>query len=274
MINKIVKLAEEQLGNNYERYCKDMGYNYRIEWCACFVSWLAKMCHAEDIIPISMSCNRQIDVFPDHGGKVMKTKPYDVRVGDILYYNWDNAWDADHVGIVTAVNGDTITVVEGNNGEYPNDRVRKRRISRHNNLIYCIVRPNYSKDTVSDTPNEDTSGAYPEIVWDYQYDSKIKELQRILNNKGLNVKVDGIAGDETYNAVRRYTIELWDMGPLTKWVQERLTDMGFDCGYPDGYAEEPTMDGIAKFQKHYKLGVGYLGGSDWYYVLKGEKTNG
>ena len=63
------------------------------------------------------------------------------------------------------------------------------------------------------------------------------------------------------------------MGPLTKWVQERLTDMGFDCGFADGYAEEPTMDGIAKFQKHYKLGVGYLGGTDWYYVLRGNEND-
>lgn len=273
MINKIVKLAEAQIGNNYEKYCRDMGYNYRIEWCACFVSWLAKQCGAENIIPISMSCNRQIDMFPDFGGKVMKTKPYDVRVGDVLYYNWDNTWDADHVGIVSAVNGDIVTVIEGNNGEYPNDRVRTRRINRNNSLIYCVVRPNYEQSPIEDNETEDTSGAYPEIKWHYNYDAKIEQLQRILVNKGLNVEIDGQAGDETYNAVRRYTIELWDMGPLTKWVQERLTDMGFDCGYPDGYAEEPTMDGIAKFQKHYKLGVGYLGGTDWYYILRGNNND-
>lgn len=37
MKNKIISLAIEQLGNDYTTYCKDMGYNYRIEWCACFI---------------------------------------------------------------------------------------------------------------------------------------------------------------------------------------------------------------------------------------------
>ena len=50
MKNKIINLAIEQLGNDYETYCKDMGYNYRIEWCACFISWLAKKLKITDIL--------------------------------------------------------------------------------------------------------------------------------------------------------------------------------------------------------------------------------
>ena len=98
------------------------------------------------------------------------------------------------------------------------------------------------------------------------YDPQIAELQRILNAKGHNLKVDGYIGPKTYGAVKGYTINLYDRGPLTKWVQDRLNTMQYNSGYADGYAEQPTMDGIARFQRSYGLGVGYLGGGDWYYL--------
>lgn len=102
--------------------------------------------------------------------------------------------------------------------------------------------------------------------WRNVYDPQIAELQRILNAKGHNLKVDGYIGPKTYGAVKGYTINLGDRGPLTKWVQDRLNTMQYNAGYADGYAEQPTMDGIARFQRSYGLGVGYLGGTDWYYL--------
>ena len=102
--------------------------------------------------------------------------------------------------------------------------------------------------------------------WRNVYDPQIAELQRILNAKGHNLKVDGYIGHKTYGAVKGYTINLYDRGPLTKWVQDRLNTMQYNSGYADGYAEQPTMDGIARFQRSYGLGVGYLGGTDWYYL--------
>ena len=102
--------------------------------------------------------------------------------------------------------------------------------------------------------------------WRNVYDPQIAELQRILNAKGHNLKVDGYIGPKTYGAVKGYTINLYDRGPLTKWVQDRLNTMQYNAGYADGYAEQPTMDGIARFQRSYGLRVGYLGGTDWYYL--------
>ena len=68
--------------------------------------------------------------------------------------------------------------------------------------------------------------------------------------------MDGIAGDNTYAAVKDITINLGDSGPLTKWVQDRLNTLGFNAGYADGKADQPTMDGIARFQEANGLGVG------------------
>lgn len=106
------------------------------------------------------------------------------------------------------------------------------------------------------------------LKWDGKKDNKIAELQEILNRKGATLTVDGIAGDKTYAAAKAYTIEKGDSGELTKWVQQRLTALGYYVGVIDGIAGEKTMNGIKEFQKDNKLGVGYLGGGDWYYLLK------
>ena len=275
-LNDIITLAKAQLGNDYKTYCRDMGYNFRIEWCACFISWLATKCGITDIIPVDMSCNSQIRKFKNLG--VYKGTTGAPVVGSIIYYNWDNVYDADHVGIVIAVNGDTVTVIEGNNGNQPNDRVRTRTIKYTSSLIFGWANPNYAKYDGNAPVKEETKptgsfdsqkGPNPQLIFSGKYDDQIKELQVMLNradNAGL--VVDGIFGVKTYAAVKKYTVELFDMGPLIGLVQRRLNKLGFDAGEADGYAEQPTMDGIARFQKAYDLGVGYLGGSDWYFLFR------
>ena len=93
-------------------------------------------------------------------------------------------------------------------------------------------------------------------------------LQKVLNDKGYTLTVDGIAGQNTLSACRNYTIENGDIGPLTKWVQSRLNSIGFDCGTADGIAGNKTMSAIAEFQKQKGLGQGYLGGRDWEMLIK------
>ncbi len=115
---------------------------------------------------------------------------------------------------------------------------------------------------------EEKPSAGEAVVWDYQYDSEIKALQNILNDKGASLALDGKAGNKTYAAVRRYTIRQGDKGILTAWVQKRLNNLGFSCGSADGIAGEKTMAGIAAFQKAHGLGVGYLGGTDWYFLIR------
>lgn len=91
----------------------------------------------------------------------------------------------------------------------------------------------------------------------------ISELQTILNAKGASLAVDGIAGAKTCAECHKYTINNGDSGELTRWVQARLNAIGFNCGAADGIAGERTMTAIHNFQQANRLGVGYLGGSDW-----------
>lgn len=55
---------------------------------------------------------------------------------------------------------------------------------------------------------------------------------------------------------------------LTKWVQEKLNNLGYSCGTADGIAGNNTMNAIHEFQKSNGLGVGYLGGTDWDMLTK------
>ena len=217
MKNKIIALATEQLGNDYTTYCKDMGYNYRIEWCACFISWLAKKLDITNIIPVDMSCNSQISKFKSMG--VWHTDR-NIQAGDILYYDWDSSGDADHVGIVEKVSGNALTVIEGNNGNYPNDRVRRREINRNSSLIFGYARPKYRSDGVSisfPTIRKGDTGtavkvlqlalvAYEYNIGKYGADGEFgsdteSAVKRFQKNSGI--EVDGIVGRDTWSKLMK-----------------------------------------------------------------------
>ena len=102
----------------------------------------------------------------------------------------------------------------------------------------------------------------PTSWWSGKYDAQIKELQQILNVGGAKLVVDGIAGDKTFEACKKYTVVSGDKGNLIKWVQKRL---GVTA---DGIAGTQTMNAIYNFQRKNGLGVGYLGGSDWKYLIR------
>ena len=216
MKNKIIALAIEQLGNNYTTYCKDMGYSYRIEWCACFISWLAKKLDITNIIPVDMSCNSQIAKFKNLG--VWHTDK-NIQSGDILYYDWDRLGDsrpADHVGIVIKNTNGILTVIEGNKGNYPNDRVGKREIGCNSSLIFGYARPKYRSDDVSisfPTIRKNDTGtavkvlqlalvAYEYNIGKYGPDGEFgldteNAVKRFQKNSGI--EVDGIVGRDTWN---------------------------------------------------------------------------
>lgn len=204
MKNKIINLAVEQLGNGYATYCHDMGYNFRIEWCACFISWLAEKLGITDIIPVDMSCNSQIAKFKDMD--VWHTDR-NFQSGDIIYYDWDRLGDlkpVDHVGIVEKVVGNTLTVIEGNNGNYPNDRVRRREISSASSLIFGYARPKYP--VKSSANSSDVNISLP-TVRKGDTGNVVKILQAFLVAYEYSIGISGIDGDfgfDTEYAVRQF----------------------------------------------------------------------
>lgn len=99
-------------------------------WCATFVS---AMMYGLDLKnpPYECSCTEMTKLARKNGQIV--TEP---QVDDIVMYDWKNDNTIDHVGIIYAVEGNTLYVVEGNKGH----AVAKRIIDRNDKTIECFIR--------------------------------------------------------------------------------------------------------------------------------------
>ena len=121
----IVEVALTQLGNEGgQPYWSWYGFDGRVEWCACFVSWCANECGYIDagVIPKFAGCVWGVEWFRDRG--LWQDNSYEPRPGDIIFFDWDNKGssgpqdgESDHVGIVEKVENGTVYTVEGNSGD-------------------------------------------------------------------------------------------------------------------------------------------------------------
>ena len=112
----IVDLAKQQVGNvgGYP-YWSWYGFNSRVEWCACFVSWCyGQMGFSE---PRFAACQSQgIPWFTSHGQ--WGARGYEnIAPGDAIFFDWDLDGSADHVGLVIGRDGNRVYTVEGNSGD-------------------------------------------------------------------------------------------------------------------------------------------------------------
>ena len=86
---EIVVVALSQLGNvGGQPYWSWYGFNSRVEWCACFVSWCANECGYLDagVIPRTAGCISGSNWFKDRG--LWQDNSYEPRPGDIIYFDW------------------------------------------------------------------------------------------------------------------------------------------------------------------------------------------
>lgn len=119
---EIVTVALSQIGNvGGEPYWSWYGFNSRVEWCACFVSWCANECGYIEagVIPKFAGCVWGVEWFRDRG--LWQDRNYEPRPGDIIFFDWDDEngqdGESDHVGIVEKVENGTVYTVEGNSGD-------------------------------------------------------------------------------------------------------------------------------------------------------------
>jgi len=107
-------VAASQVGSTGgQTYWSWYGYNYRVEWCACFVSWCAAQCGVLDIdIPKFAYCPYGVNWFKDKG--TWQDRYYTPSPGDIIFFDWEQDGIADHVGIVEKVENGLVHTVEGN----------------------------------------------------------------------------------------------------------------------------------------------------------------
>lgn len=107
-------VAASQVGSTGgQTYWSWYGYNYRVEWCACFVSWCASQCGVLDIdIPKFAYCPSGVEWFKDKGA--WQDRYYTPSPGDVIFFDWENDGISDHVGIVEKLENGLVHTVEGN----------------------------------------------------------------------------------------------------------------------------------------------------------------
>ena len=109
----VAEIALSQVGNvGGEIYWRWYGFNSRVEWCACFVSWCYAQAGATE--PKFSGCTSGgMGWFQSHGQWADRNYT-DIAPGDAIFFDWDGSGDADHVGIVVGVENGTVYTVEGN----------------------------------------------------------------------------------------------------------------------------------------------------------------
>ena len=113
---ELVELAKRQVGNvGGQPYWSWYGFNSRVEWCACFVSWCYGQMGLSE--PRFAACQSQgIPWFQSH--RQWGARGYDnLAPGDAIFFDWDMDGSADHVGIVIGTDGSRVYTVEGNSGD-------------------------------------------------------------------------------------------------------------------------------------------------------------
>ena len=112
----VVDIAKSQVGNvGGQPYWSWYGFNSRVEWCACFVSWCYGQMGLSE--PRFAACQSQgIPWFQSHGQ--WGGRHYaNIAPGDAIFFDWDLDGSADHVGIVVGTDGSRVYTVEGNSGD-------------------------------------------------------------------------------------------------------------------------------------------------------------
>lgn len=210
-MTELIRIARKYIGYDYRHFTAMFGGGC-FAWCAAFVSTVAKESGNGDIIPASTSCNEQIRIFKSNKSWLGKTT--DIRVGDILYYDWDFADEplpADHVGIVIEVNGDTVKVIEGNKGDAGNAQttVSTRVISKNYKYIFGIARPKYEAPEASEPVSKVVTVEVRQLERGMK-GKDVEALQAILIAKGYSCGTygsDGDFGDRTFDAVKNFQTE-------------------------------------------------------------------
>ena len=142
---QIVAVAESQIGNvGGQPYWSWYGFNSRVAWCACFVSWCANECGYIDagVIPKFAGCVWGVDWFQDRGQWADGTAT--PVPGMIIFFDWDSPNGesgpqdglSDHVGIVQKVEDGYVYTIEGNTSD--SCAQRRYRIGYYEILGYGI----------------------------------------------------------------------------------------------------------------------------------------
>ena len=205
----IVKTAVGEIGvkespknSNKQKYGVAYGRN-GISWCCIFVWWVFMKNNASDLFyggGKTTSCTTLMNYYRKNGQIIKRG----YKPGDIVFFDWDKSGDADHVGIIERVSGNTIYTIEGNtsvgNDSNGGEVMRRTRSVNSSSYNITVARPKYEAETeeikVNITLTQLSNGGKGE---------QVKTLQRLLNALGYSCgKADGDFGKNTLAAVKKF----------------------------------------------------------------------
>lgn len=144
----IVKAALSQVGNaGGEPYWSWYGFNSRVEWCACFVSWCFNECGYLDTgtAPKFAGCVGGVEWF--RSCEQWADNTIEPAPGMIVFFDWNDPngasgpqdGEADHVGIVEKCENGIVYTIEGNSGD--SCRQNQYPVGYYEILGYGILNP-------------------------------------------------------------------------------------------------------------------------------------
>ena len=265
---------------------------YTDAWCATFVSAVFLTAGMKDF-PFECGCPPMIRGFQSRG-QWMEDDSYHPKIGDVIFYDWkdsgvgDNTGQADHVGIVTAVNADSMIITEGN----ISNMVGTRSIKYNARYIRGFGLPDYGDGTTAETKpaaaeTGSTGKTYTvktgDSLWTIAANqlgdgTRWKEIKTLngltseLIHAGQTLKLPGTAGEAaeapTSAAAETCTVTLpllkrWHTGLSVKALQTLLTFRGMSVDV-DGSFGEKTESAVKSFQTAAKiLSDGEVGKDTW-----------
>ncbi len=221
---------------------KPLAQNYRVQytdsWCMAAASAAYIKAGLADIFPLECSCSRAIEKAKKMGIWV-ENDAYVPKIADAVLYDWqdngigDNTGNPDHVGLVTAVKGNKIQVMEGNK----HDAVAERTIEINQRYIRGYITPKFSGDSTSApvTPSQPTktetkpatsTATTSSVLKKGSKGSAVGTMQTMLKELGYYIgNVDNDFGSKSEAAVKAFQkvafpndSSEWDgkYGPKTK----------------------------------------------------------
>ena len=245
--NEVMKIAKSYVGTkespaysnnvifNTHYYGHEVsGGNY--SWCVVFVWDIFRMAGASELFYDGKKtawCDAVRDWAKTSNLVVNKT---DGKHGDLVLFDWNNNYSADHIGFIDSKNSDgTYQTVEGNTSFDNNSNGGEVQIrTRYPYEIMMIIRPKYEPEEIKPIPEPTT-------------------------NKGVtNVELRMLRKGMSGNDVRAAMLLMKDKGYYPYTIPS--TDKLFG----------PKMEaGVRKMQAEHNLGVdGIIGHNSWTFLLK------
>ena len=254
--------------NNWNKYARDIDEKYPgfyngkkngYAWCDIFVDWNFIDCFGyESALAMLYQPERSYGAGCTNSANYYRRNNAfysEPEVGDQIFFG--DYGNEGHTGIVIAVNGSTVTTIEGNTsggaGVNANgDGVYEKVYNLDQTYIPGFGRPNW--DALNLTNGSITPSKYPELSSGMS-GADVKKAQQLLIAKGYSCGIwgaDGDFGKGTYNAVTAIQRDcgfketgIIDDAVWAVLLNESLPDDDKDAPIPDPApepAEEPAFD--------------------------------